>query len=263
MSRKLERRLRARLASAPMPEPDPERLAETAALCLDAWRARRPLRSLGVTGMALRQLRFIAAPIWALQAALLLCLCLLLHLSSAGGDPGAEGPALLGMSSVLVAMSALPFHGRSRRFGMFETEGATRASHGKLLLARLCAAALGDAACLAALRLASAGLLDETAGLALACLALPFLLGCAGALLILDRAGEGRGTCAALGYCLALAAGCRALPGEFVSALAGPGRGYAAAACALLAAVLALECLRLLRRASRPCARPAAGLQEV
>ena len=126
MSRKLERRLRAELGSIPSPAPRAEHLAETAALSLAAWRSRRPLRRIGAPEMVLGQLRFIAAPIWALQAVIVLCICLLLHLASAAEDFEAEGPALLGMASVFVAMSVLPFHGRSRRFNMRETEGATR-----------------------------------------------------------------------------------------------------------------------------------------
>uniref|UniRef100_UPI004027D357 hypothetical protein n=1 Tax=Candidatus Scatomorpha intestinigallinarum TaxID=2840923 RepID=UPI004027D357 len=263
MSRKLERRLRAELGSIPSPAPRAEHLAETAALSLAAWRSRRPLRRIGVPEMVLGQLRFIAAPIWALQAVIVLCICLLLHLASAAEDFEAEGPALLGMASVFVAMSVLPFHGRSRRFNMRETEGATRASHGKLMLAKLCALALGDAVCLAALSRVSAGLFAGAAGLTLACIVLPFLLCCTGVLLILDRAGGEQGMLVALGFGLALAAGCRLLPEELGAVLAGRGRGFAAAACALLAAVLALECRRLLRQAARPDAYEAVEFQEV
>ena len=81
MSRKLERRLRAELGSIPSPAPRAEHLAETAALSLAAWRSRRPLRRIGAPEMVLGQLRFIAAPIWALQAVIVLCICLLLHLA--------------------------------------------------------------------------------------------------------------------------------------------------------------------------------------
>ena len=127
MSRKVEHILRAELGSMPLPEPRAEHLTETATLSLAAYRSRRPLRRIGVPEMVVSQIRFIAAPIWALQAAVVLCICLLLHLASAAENLEADGPALLSMSSVFVAMSVLPFHGRSRRFKMREIEGVTRA----------------------------------------------------------------------------------------------------------------------------------------
>ena len=131
------------------------------------------------------------------------------------------------------------------------------------MLAKLCALALGDAVCLAALSRVSAGLFAGAAGLTLACIVLPFLLCGTGVLLILDRAGGEQGMLVALGFGLALAAGCRLLPEELGAVLAGRGRGFAAAACVLLAAVLALECRRLLRQAARPDAYEAVEFQEV
>ena len=80
MSRKVEHILRAELGSMPLPEPRAEHLTETATLSLAAYRSRRPLRRIGVPEMVVSQIRFIAAPIWALQAAVVLCICLLLHL---------------------------------------------------------------------------------------------------------------------------------------------------------------------------------------
>ena len=193
MSRKVEHILRAELGSMPLPEPRAEHLTETATLSLAAYRSRRPLRRIGVPEMVVSQIRFIAAPIWALQAAVVLCICLLLHLASAAENLKADGPALLSMSSVFVAMSVLPFHGRSRRFKMREIEGVTRASHGKLMLAKLSAVGLGDAICLAVISQVSAGLLAGAVGLVLSSIVLPFLLCCTGILLILDRARGGRG----------------------------------------------------------------------
>lgn len=213
--------------------------------------------------MVMSQIRFIAAPIWVLQAVIVLCMCLMLHLASAAEDFEADGPALLSMSSVFVAMSVLPFHGRSRRFKMCEIEGATRASHGKLILAKLCVLGLGDAICLAALSWVSAGLLTGAAGLVLSCIVLPFLLCCTGVLFILDRARGEQGMLIALGFGLGLAAGYRLLTEELGAVITGQGRGFAVAACVLLTAALALECRRLLRQAAWPDAQGAAEFQEV
>lgn len=263
MSRKFEHKLRAELGSLPMPEPRAEHLIETAALSLAAYRSRRPLRRIGVPEMVMSQIRFIAAPIWVLQAVIVLCMCLMLHLASAAENFEADGPALLSMSSVFVAMSVLPFHGRSRRFKMCEIEGATRASHGKLILAKLCVLGLGDAICLAALSWVSAGLLTGVAGLVLSCIVLPFLLCCTGVLFILDRARGEQGMLIALGFGLGLAAGYRLLTEELGAAITGQGRGFAVAACVLLTAALALECRRLLRQAAWSDAQGAAEFQEV
>lgn len=263
MSRIVEHILRAELGSMPLPEPRAEHLTETATLSLAAYRSRRPLRRIGVPEMVVSQIRFIAAPIWALQAAVVLCICLLLHLASAAENLEADGPALLSMSSVFVAMSVLPFHGRSRRFKMREIEGVTRASHGKLMLAKLSAVGLGDAICLAVISQVSAGLLAGAVGLVLSSIVLPFLLCCTGILLILDRARGEQGLFAALGFGLGLAVGYRLLQEELGAVLAGQGQGFAAAACVLLTVVLALECRRMLRQAARPDAYEAVEFQEV
>lgn len=263
MSRKFEYELRAELGSLPLPEPRAEHLTETAALSLAAYRSRRPLRRIGVPEMVMSQIRFIAAPIWVLQAVIVLSMCLMLYLASAAEDFEADGPALLSMSSVFVAMSVLPFHGRSRRFKMCEIEGATRASYGKLILAKLCVLGLGDAICLAALSRVSTGLLTGAAGLVLSCIVLPFLLCCTGVLFILDRARGEQGMLIALGFGLGLAAGCRLLPEELGAVITGQGRAFAVAACVLLTAALAIECRRLLRQAAWPNTQEAAEFQEV
>lgn len=71
-------------------------------------------------------------PIWAAQAAAVLCMCLVLRLAMRSEDFAADAPALLGMFSVFVAMCALPFYGRSRKYKMRELESSTRLSSRRL-----------------------------------------------------------------------------------------------------------------------------------
>ena len=133
---RIDRRLKTELGSLPSPEPRPAHVDETAALCLKAYRARRRMSRLSVTGLIAGQLRFVAAPIWAAQAAAVLCMCLVLGLAMRSEDFAADAPALLGMFSVFVAMSALPFYGRSRKYKMRELESSTRLSSRRLLRSR-------------------------------------------------------------------------------------------------------------------------------
>lgn len=108
---KIDRRLKTEFGSLPSPEPRPAHVDETAALCLKAYRARRRMSRLSVPGLIAGQLRFVAVPIWAAQAAAVLCMCLVLRLAMRSEDFAADAPALLGMFSVFVAMCALPFTG--------------------------------------------------------------------------------------------------------------------------------------------------------
>lgn len=243
---KIDRRLKTELGSLPSPEPRPAHVDETAALCLKAYRARRRMSRLSVTGLIAGQLRFVAAPIWAAQAAAVLCMCLVLGLAMRSEDFAADAPALLGMFSVFVAMSALPFYGRSRKYKMRELESSTKLSSRRLLLAKLSAVGAGDAACLTALSLT--GGLAGAANAALGLVVLPFLLACTGMLLILEHSGEEHGLHAALGFGFGLAAALWIFRTELGELCAELGTAPAAAVCAALLAALALECRQLLRQ---------------
>lgn len=246
MGERIERRLKTELGSLPAPGPRPAHVDETAALCLDAYRARRRMSRLGVPGLIAGQLRFAAVPIWAAQAAAVLCMCLVLHFAMRSEEFAEDAPALLGMFSVFVAMSVLPFYGRSRKYKMCELESSTRLSCRRLLLAKLCAVGTGDAACLTALSLT--GGLAGAANVALVFVVLPFLLACTGILLILEHTGEEHGLYAALGFGFGLAAVLWIFQTELGELYAELGTAPAAAVCAALLAALALECRRLLRQ---------------
>ncbi len=170
------------LRSLPAPEPDAGRMRRTLRLCRAEYRARRPLRRVGAWELMRRQLRFTILPVWALQGALLLFICLAL-----GAARPAEEliPASASLAAELAALTALPFHSRARRYGMEEVEAAARLSRAKLTLARLGAAAVGDAVCVAAAALLSGGGWYVT----LVFVATPFLLTTAVSLAALSRAG--------------------------------------------------------------------------
>lgn len=247
--------MRLNFHAAP-PDIDAVHLNETINLCREAYDGRRRMRPIGGIEMIVSQLRFIAKPIWALQMAVILCICLLLRLASGAGNAGYV-PALLSLGAIFTAMSALPFYGRSQRYKMRELESASRLSRGKLILAKLCVVGAGDAACLTLLTLASPGAVTQAAGAMLTFIALPFLLTCTGSLLILNRTREDRGVFAALAFGLVLAAVYWAAPAKIAALPASLGTPIPAAACALLLAALVLECRRLLKKPPSPDAREA------
>lgn len=144
-----------------------EHLEETIRLSRKAYAARRKMRRLGAAELVMGQLRFVARPVWLLQGILLICICVLVSLN--------RGAASL--CAVLVAMTALPFCGRSRKYKMQEIEATARLSRARQLLARLAAIALGDLVCLLVLSLISAAPMEVI---------LPFLLATVGSLLVLD-----------------------------------------------------------------------------
>ena len=101
-----------------------EGLEQVLPLCREAYGKRRRLRRLRTSETVLRQLRFVALPVWLVQGAVLLAVSLML-----GGLSGAERSASLvpgrsAASAVLVALTLLPFHGRGKRYRMDEVEAA-------------------------------------------------------------------------------------------------------------------------------------------
>lgn len=256
MGRRSELKLKAELCTLRAPEFRRAHVDETAALCLAAYRSRRRMRRLSVPELTASQLRFVARPIWAAQAVVVLCMCLALHFAMRSGDFAADVPALLSMSSVFMAMSVLPFYGRSRKYKMRELESSTRLSCRRLTLAKLCSVGVGDTAGLIALSMASAGGFSLAANMVLGFVVLPFLLACTGILLILEHSREGHGVYVSLGFGFGLAAVCWMLPAELGRLMSSVGVGRAAAICAALLTVLILECRRLLRQ------MPSRNLQE-
>lgn len=242
MNRSLEQSLRKTLRGVELPQPREACLQTVIFRCQSAYQSRRRRESPGSLELIAGQLRFIAIPIWALQMALLLCISL-----SLWGLPAADAflrlPAFLRLSSILVAMTMLPFYGRARRYRMAETERAARLSQGKLLLAKLSAVGFGDAVCLAALTLGSVGKMPEVANTVLSCILLPFLLTCTGLLMILNHIKEERSLLAAAAFGMALAAA-----GWMLPTIRNARLPLNAAACVVLLTMLWLQCRSVLQK---------------
>ena len=219
-----------------------EGLEQVLPLCREAYGKRRRLRRLRTSETVLRQLRFVALPVWLVQGAVLLAVSLML-----GGLSGAERSASLvpgcsAASAVLVALTLLPFHGRGKRYRMDEVEAATRVSGAKLLLARFAAVGVGDAVCLSVIALLT---LKAAPGTALTLIALPFALTGAVSLAALNHLPDNSGALAAAGFGLALSA----LYWSMADRLVRLSLGAALAICLLSLAVLAAECIKMARDA--------------
>lgn len=242
MNRSMEQILRKSLCAVELPQPREECLQVTICRCKSAYRSRRQRESFGSLELIAGQLRFIAAPIWALQMALLLCISLLLW-----GLPAEDAllhlPACLRLAAILIAMTMLPFYGRARRYRMAEIECSARLSREKLILAKLAAVGFGDLTCLAGLTLGSAGKITEVLNTTVSCVVLPFLLTCTGLLLILNHAKEDHALIAATSFGMALAVAYWMLPTMQEVHLP-----LDVTACAALLAMLGLECRRLLQK---------------
>jgi hypothetical protein len=252
----MDRKLRKEWNAIQIPKSAQARLDETVTRCHAVYHARRKMRSIGSFEIIIRQLRFMAKPIWALQAAVILCMCFLLQMASGTEEASAHLSAVLSLASVFVAMTILPFYGRSRKYKMREIESAARLSHTKLMLAKLCTAGVGDVICLAVLSVFSFGKMTGNAETALAYIVAPFLLACSGILLILNHTKEDCGALAALGFGAGLAAACWLLPVRFGNPLARLGAGALGIACAVMLLILLTQCRRLLRQT------PVSDLQE-
>ena len=218
------------------PAADAPGVDEAVRRCRAVYARRRKLRRLGAAEIIVGQLRFVALPVWLVQGALLVVICL--ALGRAGG--GRHALAMSALTAVLVALTILPFYGRSERHGMREIEAATRVSRVKLLLAKLAAVGVGDAVCLGAAALLT---LRNAPGTALVFVVLPFALASAGSLFALNHLPGG--AFAATGFAMALVSVYWAMA-ERLSRLPA---AAALAACALAAGVLAAECIKMARDA--------------
>lgn len=257
MGGKIDRTLKNELSAFSTPEPAQTYLDKTVKLCHEAFQSRRQMRRLSSFDMIVSQFRFIAKPIWALQIAVIICMCLMLHLASGSDNAATYIPAFLSLSSIFIAMTMLPFYGRSRKYKMREIESTTRLSHARLISAKLCVVGSGDVVCLIVLSLLFIGRITEAANTMLFFIALPFLLTCTGILLILNRTKEDYGVFVALGFGVGLAVTYWMLPTKIGGMLVRLGSASVGIACAALLLVLIFECRRLLRQ------MPSSDLQEV
>lgn len=227
------RDIKSALRSMPAPAVDAGHVASTLALCRAGYCARRPLRPLTVRELIGRQLRFTALPVWLLQGALLSVICLVMGVSRTVDGAALPIPACASLSAELAALTALPFYGRARRYGMSEVEAAARVSRTRLALSRMAAVGVGDVVCVSAAALFCGGWLDV-----LVLVAVPFLLTSAAALAVSLLAERDSSPFIAVGLSAALAALYWTLAQRFAQGLLRVSPSAALAVCA--AAVLAL-----------------------
>lgn len=113
--------------------------------CVYASKIPRPRISYGQ--FLLRQLQFTGGRIWAFQAVVLIVLCMLIYalLSNRYAEIDfRQLVLLLEITAVLSAMTGVPYICRSFRYGMYETETASKVSYSGLLLARLLLTGVGN-----------------------------------------------------------------------------------------------------------------------
>ena len=228
--------IKSALAAAKRPdEAAPEELL---ALCRAEYGSRPHLRRAGRWELVRSQLRFIALPVWALQGALLILICLVLGAAA----PDEELiPACASIAAELAALTLLPFHNRAARHGMREIEAAARFNSAHIMLARLVAVGIGDAVCISAIALLSGGAANEV----LILVVMPFLLTGALSLAVLEHAGESAVLVSA-GMGAVLAAAYWMLAERFTKGLLSLSPPVAAIICLAALAALCCECRAML-----------------
>jgi len=244
--------LKNELSAAHSIEPTGAHLEETIRLARQAYINRRQMRHISTFEMIIGQVRFIAQPVWLLQGMVLLCMCGLIRHAMVSEQAASSFPAFLSISSIFIAMTMLPFYGRSRKFKMREIECTTRVSLSRLTLSKLCVIGAGDAVSLCIVTLITLGRIAEPAVTLLIFIILPFLLTCAGSLFILGRTKENYGIFVSVGFGIGLSAAFRTLAMDMGDKLTHISAAISITICAFLALVLILECRRLLRQIPSP-----------
>ncbi len=244
MSKNFHRQLENKLSVQPPIAPSQAHLADTIRLSQMAYSSRRQIRHISTTQMIDSQLRFVAGPVWIFQGIVLLFLCALMQFAAIGESEEINIPALLSAFPVFIAMTALPFYGRSRKYKMRELEGSTRLSLSRLTLAKLCAVGAGDAICLGVVIIFALAKVEAPARFMLLFIVLPFLLTCAGSLFILNRAGESYGASIAAGFGIGISALYRGLAVNMPDVLIRLSTGAASLVYLFLILALVTECRR-------------------
>lgn len=251
MNKKLHSKLQTALKDRPPLQVSEEHLAQTMLASRIAYQSRRQRERIKYPAFLFRQIRFVGAPVWLLQGLLLLCAFWLFGLADIGAVSNLalrHMPVLLGCFAVFIAMTSLPFIGRSAQYRMLETEMATRISILKLLLTRVLIIGIGNV-----LLLATSFLLANTkATLGAESIALflllPYLIACCGCLLIQAYAQGGQQGFACIAFYFSLAALLlvlyKAVPMVYEQASV----GIWGALCAVCVVVFIIEIFRMLNK---------------
>lgn len=209
MNKNMRSKLQAALKDQPDLQISEEHLMQTMRQARMAYQSRRQRKRIRYPAFLLRQVRFVGAPVWLLQGFLLLCAFWLFGL----GDMGTVSnlaprhlPTLLGCFAVFIAMTSIPFIGRSARYRMLETEMATRISIPKLLLTRISIIGIGNVLLLTVSFLLASTKAELGAGSAAVYLLLPYLIACCGCLFIQACAHSGQPGFVCAAFCFSLTA---------------------------------------------------------
>ena len=252
MRKDFRQRLKNELSGKPQLEISAMHLENTIRQSRRAYECRRQVRPIGTPEMIVSQFRFIARPIWLLQGIVLLCLCFLMRYAMASEQPASYIPAFLSVSSILIAMTMLPFYGRSRKYKMREIESMTRVSLPRLILAKLCVVGMGDIVCLSFMILLTFGKMDTPFAALLLHIVIPFLLTCTASLFVMNRTKENYGTFISIGFGIGLSAVCWTIAMRMGENFVPISAGLSAFVCVCLALVLFFECRRLTRQLPSP-----------
>ena len=209
MKKNMRLKLQAALKEQPDLQISEEHLIQTMQASRMAYQSRRQRERIRYSAFLSRQVRFVGAPVWLLQGFLLLCAFWLFGFADIGAVSNLAPrhlPVLLGCFAVFIAMTSIPFIGRSARYGMLETEMATRISIPRLLLTRIFIIGIGNVLLLTvSFFLASTKAELGTGSIALYLL-LPYLTACCGCLFIQVYAHRGYQGFVSTAFCFSLTA---------------------------------------------------------
>lgn len=176
MNSKFENSLKASLRR-PEAHPGCHDLEKVTAAAEKIFVKKRSRKRISFTAFLIRQMKYTAWKIWALQGLLLLVLCPVLF--ACFGSLLLSRPqhvaVLLSGSAILVLLTAIPFVQRGVRYKMCEVEAAAKFSSARLLAARLLVIGIGDSIMLGSVFLLALLKTTVSTGTAALCIMLPFL----------------------------------------------------------------------------------------
>ncbi|ADY55597.1 hypothetical protein Sgly_1287 [Syntrophobotulus glycolicus DSM 8271] len=253
MNKKLRLELQAALKDRPAIQISEEHLVQTMREARIAYQNRRNRERIRHPAFLLRQVRFVGAPVWLLQGFMLLCAFWLFGLSDIGAVSNFAPrhlPVLLGCFAVFIAMTSIPFIGRSARYRMLETEMAARISIPKLLLARIFIIGIGNVPLLTVSFLLANTKAELGTGSIALYLLLPYLIACCGCLFIQAYAHSGQQGFICTAFCFSLTALLFVLYKTAPVVYEQASVGVWGALCALCVVLLIIGIYRLLDKAA-------------
>lgn len=253
MNKKLRSKLQAALKDQPDLQISEEHLAQTMRETRIAYKSRRQRERIRYPAFLLRQVRFVGAPVWLLQGFLLLCAFWLFGFADIGAVSNFAPrhlPVVLGCFAVFIAMTSIPFIGRSAQYKMLETEMATRISIPKLLLTRIFIIGIGNVLLLTVSFLLASTKAELGTGSIALYLLLPYLIACCGCLFIQAYAHSGQQGFISTAFCFSLTALLFVLYKTAPVVYEQASVGIWGVLCAVCAVILIMGMVRLLNKAA-------------